>query len=66
VTSTVSTYQHSLTAAVAFEHLGDLLRAADASRVAALLPERNGHRTARRRPTWWLSVLTRSTTPRTA
>ena len=32
-------YQHSLTAAVAHEHVNDLLRAADASRVAGCLPD---------------------------
>lgn len=66
MTSTGTTYQHTLTAAVAREHVNDLLRAADASRVAAHLPERNRHRTPRRRPAWWLRITTRSATPRTA
>jgi hypothetical protein len=66
VTSTVSTYQHSLSAAVAREHVSDLLRAAGASRVAACLPDGIGHRTPRRRPAWWLRIATRSTSPRTA
>jgi hypothetical protein len=59
-------YQQSLTAAVASEHIRDLLRAADASRVAACLPDGQGHRTPRRRLDWWLRIATRTTTPRTA
>ena len=59
-------YQQSLTAAVAHEHVRDLLRAADASRVAGCLPDEKGHRTPRRRPGWWLRVATRTTTIRTA
>ena len=59
-------YQHSLTAAVAHEHVNDLLRAADASRVAACLPDGQGPRTPRRRPAWWLRIATRTATPRTA
>ena len=59
-------HQHSLTAAVAHEHLRDLLRVADASRVAACLPDGKGHRTPRRRPAWWLRIATRTTTIRTA
>ena len=59
-------YQPSLTAAVAHEHVNDLLRAADASRVAACLPDGKGHRTPRRRPAWWLRIATRTTTVRTA
>jgi hypothetical protein len=58
-------YQHSLTAAVAHEHVNDLLRAADASRAAACLPDEKGHRTPRRRPAWWLRVATRTATVRT-
>ena len=58
--------QHSLTAAVAHEHVNALLRAADASRVAAFLPDGKGPRTPRRRLAWWLSIATRTTTVRTA
>lgn len=66
MTGTATSYQHSLTAAVAREHVDDLLRAADASRVAAYLRDRNPHRTPRRRPAWWLRITTRSATLRTA
>ena len=59
-------YQPSLTAAVAHEHVNDLLRAADASRIAACLPDDKGPRTPRRRPAWWLRIATRTATPRTA
>ena len=59
-------YQHSLTAAVAHEHVNDLIRAADASRVAACLPDEKAHRTPRHRPAWWLRIATRTATPRTA
>ena len=47
------TYQPSLTAAAAREHINDLLRAADQSRDSAQLPARNPHPTPRRRLTWW-------------
>ena len=66
MTHTEMTYQPSLTAAAAREHVNDLLRAADASGVAAHLPDRDRHRTPRRRPAWWLRITTRSATPRTA
>jgi len=67
VTSTASTqYYPSLTAAIAREQIVELHRAAEASRVVAALPGGRGHRTPRRRPTWWLSVVTRTSTPRTA
>ena len=68
MTSIVSTsaYQPFLTAPVAREHVNDLLRAADAARIAACLPDRSGHRIPRRRPAWWLRIATRSATPRTA
>jgi hypothetical protein len=57
MTSTASLqYYPSLTAATAREHVADLHRAAEASRVRAALRRRR-HRTARRRPTWWLSVV---------
>ena len=59
-------FQPSLTAAVAHEHVNDLLRAADASRVVGCLPDENGHRTTRRRPAWWLRIATGTTTIRTA
>jgi len=67
VTSTASTqYYPSLTGAIASEHIVDLQRAAEASRVLAALPGGRRHRTPRRRPTWWLSVVTRTAAPRTA
>jgi hypothetical protein len=59
-------YQLSLTAAVAHEHVNDLLRAADASRIAACMPDGKGHRTPRRRPAWWLRIATRTAIARTA
>ena len=59
-------YQHSLTAAVAHEHVRELLQAADASRIAACLPDEKGHRTPRRRLAWWLRIATRTATIRTA
>lgn len=66
MTSTATRYEPSQTAAVAREHVNDLLRAADAYRVAAYLPDGKRHRTPRRRPAWWLRITTRSMTPRTA
>jgi hypothetical protein len=58
---------HILTAAVAREHVNDLIRAADAHRLAADLPDRTGHHTTpRRRPAWWLRVTTRTATPQPA
>jgi hypothetical protein len=53
------TYKPSLTAAAAHEHINDLLRAADQSRVSAQLPARNPERTPRRRRTWWWRRLQR-------
>lgn len=47
------TYMPSLTAAAAREHINDLLRGADQSRVSAQLPARNPHQTPSRRLTWW-------------
>ena len=61
-----ASYPQSMTAAVAHESIRDLLRAADSSRIAACLPDRQGHRTPRRRPAWWLRIATRSATVRTA
>lgn len=58
--TTTAAYQPSLTAAVAREHVNDLLRAADQSRAAAHLPADNPHRTPRRRPTWWQRTTARS------
>jgi len=67
MTSTASTPCYpSLTAATAREHVADLHRAAEASRVLAALPGGRRHRTPRRRPTWWLSVVTRTAAPHTA
>ena len=67
MSSTASTpYYPSLTAATAREHIADLHRAAEASRVLAALPGSRRHRTPRRRPTWWLRVVTRTGAPRTA
>jgi hypothetical protein len=58
--TTIDTYQSSLTAAFAREHINDLLRAADQSRATALLPAHNPHRTPRRRPAWWQRITVRS------
>jgi len=67
VTSTASTqYYPSLTGAIAREHIVEMHRAAEASRVLAALPGGRRHRTPRRRPTWWLAVVTRTAAARTA
>jgi hypothetical protein len=66
MTSTATSYQPSLSAAVAREHVNDLVRAAHAYRVATCLPDGNGTRTFRRRPLWWLGIAMHSATPRTA
>ena len=58
--TTIAAYQSSLTAAVAREHINDLLRAADRSRATALLPAHNPHRTPRRHRTWWQWTTVRS------
>jgi hypothetical protein len=63
---TTTTYQPTLTGAVAREHVNDLLREATLSRAAAQLPGRNPHRTPRRRPLWWVRVTARQSNPRTA
>jgi hypothetical protein len=47
-------YHSSFTAALAQEHLSDLLREAAAARKANELPARDPHKTPRRRPAWWL------------
>ena len=53
-------YYPSVTAALAREHIEELHRAAEASRLFAGLPGSRRHRTPRRRPTWWLQVVTRT------
>ena len=58
--TTTAAYQSSLSAAVAREHVNDLLRAANRSRVTALPPAHNPHRTPRRRPAWWQRITVRS------
>jgi len=47
-------YHSSFSAALAQEHLSDLLREAAAARQARELPAREPHKTPRRRPVWWL------------
>ena len=61
-----SGYQQSLTADVAHETVRDLPQAADSSRIAACLPDGQGHRSPRRRPAWWVRIATRTATVRTA
>jgi hypothetical protein len=62
----MTTYQPTLSGALAHEHVTDLLRQAATSRAAAQLPSPTGHRTRRRRPMWWLRVTARTVTARTA
>ena len=62
----MTTYQPTLTGALAHEHVTDLLRQAATWRAAAQAPGRNPHHTGRRRPLWWVRVTARSATPRTA
>jgi hypothetical protein len=63
----MTTYQPTLSGALAHEHITDLLRQAATSRAAAQSGDRNPHRTARRRPLWWVYVIARrATTPRIA
>ena len=62
----MTTYQPTLSAAVAHEHVTDLLRQADAARAAAQAPDQNPHRTARRRPLWWVHVTARTLAAHTA
>jgi hypothetical protein len=59
-----TSYQPTLTGALAREHLTDLLRTAAASRATAQLPGHR-HHTPRRRPPWWVRT-TRAATPHTA
>ena len=47
---TMTTYQPTLSAALAHEHVTELLRQAATSRAAAQAPTQNPHRTPRRRP----------------
>ena len=60
-----ATYQPTLTAAAAHEHINDLMRTATRSRIAAELSDRKP-RTPRRRPLWWIQVTARTATVRTA
>jgi hypothetical protein len=62
----MTTYQPTLTAALAHEHFNDLLRQAATSRAAAQAPHQTPHRTPRRRPLWWVQVVARRATPRIA
>ena len=59
----MTTYQPTLSGALAHEHVTDLLRQAATSRAAGQAPEQNPHRTARRRPLWWVHVVGRRATP---
>lgn len=61
----MTTYQPTLSAALAHEHITELLRQAATSRAAAQVPDRS-HRTPRRRPLWWVHVIARRATPRVA
>jgi hypothetical protein len=62
----MTTYQPTLSGALAHEHVTDLLRQAATSRAAAQAPDQNQHRTTRRRPLWWVHVIARRATPRIA
>jgi hypothetical protein len=62
----MTTYQPTLSAALAHEHVTDLLRQAATSRAGAQAPDQNPHRTARRHPLWWVHVIARRATPRIA
>ena len=61
----MTTSQPTLTAALAHEHLAELLRRAATSRAVAQVPDRS-HRPPRRRPLWWVPVIARRATPRVA
>jgi hypothetical protein len=57
----------SLHAGLVHTQLEDVRRQSVASRRAKALPARNGHRTRRRRPLWWIRTTGgTSATPRTA
>ena len=56
----MTTYQPTLSGALAHEHVTDLLRQAATSQAAAQLRDQNPHRTGRRRPLWWVHVTARS------
>jgi hypothetical protein len=60
------TYPPTLSGALAHEHVSDLLHQAATSRAAGQAPDQNPHRTARRRPLWWVHVIARRATPRIA
>jgi hypothetical protein len=62
----MTTYQPTLSGALAHEHVTDLLRQAATFRAAAQAPDQNPHRTARRRPVWWVHVIARRATPHIA
>ena len=63
----MTTYQPTLSAALADEHVTDLLRRAATSRAAAQLPDGpTRHRTSRRLPLWRVRVTARTVTARTA
>jgi hypothetical protein len=62
----MTTYQPTLSGALAHEHVTDLLRQAATSRAAAQLPDDpTRHRTPRRRSLWWVRVTARTVTART-
>lgn len=63
---TMTTYQPTLSAALAHEHITELLLQAATSRAAAQVPDRHSHRIPRRRPLWWVHVIARRATPRVA
>jgi hypothetical protein len=62
----MTSYQPTLSGALAHEHVTDLLRQAATSRAAAQAPDQDPHRPARRRPLWWVHVIARRATPRIA
>ena len=62
----MTTYQPTLSGAVAHEHVTDLLRQAATWRAAAQAPTQNPHHTGRRRPLWWVHVTARTPAAHTA
>ena len=60
----MSEYHEHLSAAVAHEHVADLLRSAQAARQHAAIPRR--HHVSRFRLAWWNRVTTGATRPITA